>query len=54
MNKVLKEKIESWSLGKTNGKLIPRGGEILKSIGSEMLLVKFKKENDNWSYQIRF
>lgn len=49
MNKVLKEKIESWSLGKTNGKLIPRGGEILKSIGSEMLLVKFKKENDNWS-----
>lgn len=49
MNNVLKEKIESWSLGKTNGKLIPRGGEILKSIGSEMLLVKFKKENDNWS-----
>lgn len=50
MNRVLREKIESWSLGKNNGKLIPRGGEILKSIGSEMLLIKFKRgEDKTWN-----
>ena len=32
MDKELKKKIESWSLGKNNGKLIPTGGEILKSM----------------------
>lgn len=49
MNKTLEKKIESWSLGKTNQKLIPEGGEILKSIGSEMLFIEFIKENDQWT-----
>ena len=50
MDKELKKKIESWSLGKNNGKLIPTGGEILKSIGSEMLFIDFTRdENEEWS-----
>lgn len=50
MDKELKKKIESWSLGKNNYKMIPAGGEILKSIGSEMLFIDFSKdENGTWS-----
>ena len=40
------QKLESWSLGKNNRKLIPQGGEILKSIGSEMLYVRFERQED--------
>lgn len=46
MNKELAKKIEEWSLGKNNYKLIPPGGEILKYIGSEMLLIEFTKGED--------
>lgn len=50
MNKNLEKKIECWSLGKNNGKLIPAGGEILKSIGSEMLFLEFNRDEEgNWS-----
>ena len=48
MNNELKKKIESWSLGKNNYKMIPTGGEILKSIGSEMLFIEFTKESGEW------
>ena len=46
MDKTLEKKIESWSLGKNNYKLIPKGGEILKSIGSEMLFIEFKRDDN--------
>lgn len=41
-----KKKLESWSLGKDNHKLIPAGGEILKSVGSEVLLIEFTRGED--------
>lgn len=44
-----KEKLEKWSLGKNNGKLIPEGGEILKSIGSELLLIDFHRTEGTWT-----
>ena len=49
MNKTLQKKIESWSLGKDNHKLIPEGGEVLKGAGSEMLLIEFTKKEDQWT-----
>ena len=50
MEKELKKKIESWSLGKNNYKMIPAGGEILKSIGSEMLFIEFSRDTEgNWT-----
>lgn len=50
MEKELKKKIESWSLGKNNYKMIPAGGEILKSIGSEMLFIEFSRDDEgNWT-----
>lgn len=45
----LEEKLITWSDGKRNSKFILQGGEILKYIGSEILLVRFEKdENGVW------
>lgn len=46
----LEDKIISWSDGKRNSKFIPQGGEILKYIGSEILYIKFtKNEEGEWT-----
>ena len=45
----LEEKIITWSDGKRNTKFVPQGGEILKYIGSEMLLVRFEKKDETWT-----
>lgn len=49
MNKQLEKKIEKWSLGKNNRKFINPSADILRFIGSEMLLVVFNKdETGKW------
>ena len=44
------EILENYALGKTSLKWVPEGAEILKSIGSEVVFVRFTRENaeSNW------
>ena len=42
----LEDKLIFWSDGRKNAKFIQQGGEILKYIGSEMLLIRFKRNED--------
>lgn len=46
----LEEKLVSWSDGKRTTKFIPRGGEILKTIGSSLIKVRFylDQESHEW------
>jgi hypothetical protein len=48
MKKSKVEILESYALGKATTKWIPEGGDILKRIGTEMILVKFSKETGEW------
>lgn len=41
----LEEKIITWSSGKKTAKFISQGGDILKHIGSEVLMVQFHKDD---------
>lgn len=46
----LEDKLIFWSDGRKNTKFIPQGGDILKYIGSEMLLIRFERdENGVWT-----
>lgn len=48
--KSTQEILENYALGKKTLKWVPEGGEILKSIGTEVIFVKFTREDEksNW------